>query len=150
MQYNTICVNAANAGLLDTRGPGITVTNMDRLNSLMPSDAFMRQLTIINSDNVLLPGRRQAIIWTNGGFLLIGPLETKVSEILTKTQFFSFAKMHMKISPVKRRPFRPEGDELLNGSRISCKSLSSSVPYNYGIMCHVDELVDSSTYPSWF
>ena len=31
-------------------------------------------LTIIGSDNGLSPGRRQAIIWTNAGILLIGPL----------------------------------------------------------------------------
>ena len=31
-------------------------------------------LTIIGSNNGLSPGRRQAIIWTNAGILLIGPL----------------------------------------------------------------------------
>ena len=31
------------------------------------------KLTIIVSDNGLSPGRRQAIIWTNAGILLIGP-----------------------------------------------------------------------------
>ena len=35
------------------------------------------KLIIIGSDNGLSPGRRQAIMWTNGGILLIGPLETK-------------------------------------------------------------------------
>ena len=38
------------------------------------------KLTIIGSDNGLSPGRRQAIIWTNAGILLIWPLETKFSE----------------------------------------------------------------------
>ena len=33
--------------------------------------------TIIGSDNGLSPGRRQAIIWTNAGILLVGPLGTK-------------------------------------------------------------------------
>ena len=32
------------------------------------------KLTIIGSDNGLAPGRRQAIIWTNAGILLIRPL----------------------------------------------------------------------------
>ena len=32
-------------------------------------------LTIIGSDNGLLPSLRQAIIWTNAGILLIRPLE---------------------------------------------------------------------------
>ena len=39
-------------------------------------------LTIIGSDNGLSPGRRQAIIWTNAGILLIGPLRANFSEIL--------------------------------------------------------------------
>ena len=34
------------------------------------------KLIIIASDNVLSPGRRQAIIWTNTGILIIGPLGT--------------------------------------------------------------------------
>ena len=38
-------------------------------------------LTIIGPDNGLLPGRRQAIFWTNAGILLIGPLGTNFSEI---------------------------------------------------------------------
>ena len=38
-------------------------------------------LTIIGSDNGLSPGRRQAIIWTSVGILLIGPLGTNFSEI---------------------------------------------------------------------
>ena len=33
-------------------------------------------------DNGLSPGRRQAIIWTSAGILLIGPLRTNFSEIL--------------------------------------------------------------------
>ena len=44
----------------------------------------VNQLTIIGSDNGLSPGRRQAIIWTNAGILLIGPLETNFREILIK------------------------------------------------------------------
>ena len=40
------------------------------------------KLTIIGSNNGLSPGRRQAIIWTNAGILLIGPLGTNFSEIL--------------------------------------------------------------------
>ena len=35
------------------------------------------KLTIIGSDNGLLPDRHQAIIWTNAGILLIGPLGKK-------------------------------------------------------------------------
>ena len=38
-------------------------------------------LTIIGPDNSLSPGRRQAIIWTNAGILLIGPWRTNFCEI---------------------------------------------------------------------
>ena len=51
------------------------------------------KLTIIGSDNGLSPDRRQAIIWTNDGLLLIGPLGTNFSEIV------------IKVSSAKRRPF---------------------------------------------
>ena len=61
--------------------------------------------TIIGSDNGLSPGRRQAIIWTNPGILLIGPLGTNFSEILIGIQTFSFRKMHLKVSSGKWRPF---------------------------------------------
>ena len=37
------------------------------------------KLTAIGSDNGLSPGRRQAIIWTNAGVMLIPPLMTNVS-----------------------------------------------------------------------
>ena len=46
------------------------------------------KLTIIGSDNGLSPGRRQAIIWTIAGILLIGPLGTNFSEILIDIQTF--------------------------------------------------------------
>ena len=47
------------------------------------------KLTIIGSDNGLSPERRQAIIWTNAGTLLIGPLGTNLSEILIEIYTFS-------------------------------------------------------------
>ena len=65
------------------------------------------KLTIIGSDNGLSPGRRQAIIWTNGGILLIGPLKTNFSEIFIEIHKFSFTKMHLKMSSGKWRPFCP-------------------------------------------
>ena len=62
-------------------------------------------LTIIVSDNGLSPGRRQAIIWTNVGRLLIGPLGTNFSEIIIEILTFSFKKMRLKASSAKWRPF---------------------------------------------
>ena len=63
------------------------------------------KLSIIGSDNGLSPERRQAIIWTNAGILLIRPLGTNFSEILIEVHTFSFTKMHLKMSFAKRRPF---------------------------------------------
>ena len=63
------------------------------------------KLTIIGSDIGLSPDRRQAIIWTNAGLLLIGPLGTYFIEILIEILTFSFKKMHLKVSSAKRRPF---------------------------------------------
>ena len=63
------------------------------------------KLTIIGSDNGLLPAQRQAIIWSNAGILLIGPLGTNLSEILIGIQTFSFTKMLLKMLSVKWRPF---------------------------------------------
>ena len=62
-------------------------------------------LTIIGSDNGLSPFRRQAIIWTNAGILLIRTLGTNFSEILGAIHSFSFLKMHLKMSSAKWRLF---------------------------------------------
>ena len=59
---------------------------------------YVGNLTIISSDNGLSPGRRQAIIWTNVGILLIGPIGTNFSEILIEIYTFSSKKMHLKMS----------------------------------------------------
>ena len=63
------------------------------------------KLTIIGSDNGLSTRRRQAIIWTNAGILLIGPLGTNFIEILIGIQTFSFKKMHFKMLSAKWHPF---------------------------------------------
>ena len=59
---------------------------------------FVSKLNIIDSDNGLPPGRRQAIIWINAGILLIWPSGTSFSEMLIEIQTFSFNKMHLKLS----------------------------------------------------
>ena len=63
------------------------------------------KLTIIGSDNGLSPGRRQAVIWTYAGLLLIRHLGTNFSEILIGIQTFSFKEMNLKLSSAKWRPF---------------------------------------------
>ena len=73
--------------------PDETLTHWGRVTHICIS-----KLTIIGSDNGLSPGRRQAIIWTNAGIMLIGPLRTNFSEILIEIFTFSFKKMHLKMS----------------------------------------------------
>ena len=65
----------------------------------------VNKLTIIGSDNGLSPSRRQAIIWTNAGILLIGTLRTNFREILIESRPFSLKEMHLKRSSGKRLPF---------------------------------------------
>ena len=84
------------------------------------------RLTIIGTDNGLSPGRRQAIIWTNAGILLIGPLGTNFNETSIAIHTFSFKKIHLKLSSGKWRPF-------FLGLDVSrdCSCLGGS----YGISC---------------
>ena len=50
------------------------------------------KLTIIGWDNGLSTGRRQAIISPNAWILLIRPLETNFSEILSQSAQTSYAR----------------------------------------------------------
>ena len=59
------------------------------------------KLTNVSSDNGLLPGQCQAIIWINAGKLLIRTWETNFSEI----NAFSYNKMHWNMLSAKWRPF---------------------------------------------
>ena len=63
------------------------------------------KLIIIGSDNGFSPDRRQAIIWTNAGSLLTGPLGTNFTEILIEILTLSFNEMRFKVLSAKRRPF---------------------------------------------
>ena len=61
-------------------------------------------ITIIGSDNGLSPGRCPAIIWTNDGILLFGPLGTNLSEIAIEILTFPFKKIWLKVSSAKWWP----------------------------------------------
>ena len=65
------------------------------------------KLTIIGSDNGLLPGRHQAIIWTNAGIWNIVNSNFWNSEILSEIHTFSFKKMYLKMLSAKWQPFCP-------------------------------------------
>ena len=94
------------------------------------------KLTIIGSDNGLSPDRRQAIILTNAGILLIGPLGTNFSEILIEILTFSFKKMRLKGSSAKRRPFCL-GLNVLMRPGIHCTSWASKMEF-WLCLCFTD------------
>ena len=75
---------------------------------------------IIGSDNGLSPVRRQAIIWTNAGILLIGPLGTNFSEILIGIHTFSCKKMFPKIWSAKWCPCCLSLNEFINIDQDEC------------------------------
>ena len=86
------------------------------------------KLAIIGSDNGLSPGRRQAIIWTNAGILLIWNLGTNFSEMLSEIHTFSFKKMHVKMSSATWRQLCIGLNVLIWCSHDISRSLS---PRNY-------------------
>ena len=85
------------------------------------------KLTIISSDNGLSPGRHQAIIWTNAGILLIGPLRTNFSEISIEIYAVSIKKMHLKMLSWKWRPFCL----CLNVLKDCCRILWLCIEFKY-------------------
>ena len=82
-----------------------TVTRFCLANWGRVTHICVSELTIIGSDNGSSPGRRQVIIWTNAGIMLIGALGTNFSEILIEIYTFSLKKMHLKGSSGKWRPY---------------------------------------------
>ena len=93
----TCCLSYTDNTMLDDL---VTLTHWGRVTHICVS-----KLTIIGSGNGLSPGRRQAIIWTNAGILLIRPLGTNFNEISIEILTFSFMKMRLKVSSAKWRPF---------------------------------------------
>ena len=77
------------------------------------------KLSTIVSDNGLSPGRRQAIIWNNGGILSIGLSGTNFSEILIEILIFSFKKMRLKMSSAKWRLLRLGLNELWRHNKLT-------------------------------
>ena len=100
MNISKLILQVPRRQIYNTRYTTVRLTHWGRVTLICVS-----KLTIIASDNGLSPDRRQAIIWTNAGILLIGPLGTNVSEILSESHTFSFKKMHLKTSSAKWRPF---------------------------------------------
>ena len=63
----------------------------------MTNNIWVSNLTIIGSDNGLLPCQRQAITWTNAWILLIRTLETNCNAVISEIRAFLFQKMHLKM-----------------------------------------------------
>ena len=86
------------------------------------------KITITGSDNGLSPRRRQAIIGTSVGMLLIGPLGTNFSEILSDIDIFSFKQNAIwKTAAILSRP------QCVNRLRIMCTLTAlSCLPFLFG------------------
>ena len=95
-QENRFCDSYSATGY-----PALVLTHWGRM-----AHICFGKLTIIGSDNGLSPVRRQAIIWTNAGILLIGPSGTNFSEILIEIQTFWLKKIRLKTSSAKCCSFR--------------------------------------------
>ena len=87
-------------GAVEVRPWSPCLTHWDRVTHI-----YIRNLSIISSNNGLSPVRRQAIIWTNGWIFVIVRLGTKFSDILIEICTFSFTKMNFKMSSGKWWPF---------------------------------------------
>ena len=79
----------------------IQITRIDRTLPILThwgrvTHICVGNLPIIGSDNGWSPCRRQDIIWTNAGLLLIVPLGTNFSEILFEILTFSLKKYAWK------------------------------------------------------
>ena len=81
---STVCYSAEvagvdpNLGLYNKHGTGNTQPMLFMLAGPLThwgrvTHVCVSEIIIIGPDNGLSPGRRQAIIWTNAGILLIGP-----------------------------------------------------------------------------
>ena len=77
------------------------------------------KIIIIGSDNGLSLDRHQAIICTDGGILIIGPLGINFCKISIAISTFSFKKMHLKMSSAKWRLFSLGLNELSDRSTQS-------------------------------
>ena len=97
--WQEVTIGWLDNGLVRFRWQTIILTHWGRVTHICIS-----KLTIIGSVNGLSPGRRQAIIWTNAGILLIGPLGTNLSEILIEIYTFSFKNVVWEMAAILSRP----------------------------------------------
>ena len=88
----------------ELRGVFCELTHWGRMTHICVS-----KLTIIGPGNGLSPGRRQAIVWTNIGILLIGPLSNKLQWNLYRNSYIfihenAFENVVWKMVAILSRP----------------------------------------------
>ena len=127
------------------RVPGVSLTHWGRVTHMC-----VGYLTIIGSNNSLSPGRRQAIISTNAGILLIWPFGTNCSEILIKIHTFSFTKIHLKMSSGKLRPFCFGLNVLDCNNCLFVVIYTYTAWYNWTISMTNDDVMTWTLFPSYW
>ena len=92
----------------------------------------------MGSDNGLSPGRSQAIISTNAGIFLIGPLETNFSEIFIEIKIFSLTNLRLKVSSAKVAAIlsRPQCVKILTMNRVPPEYSIRTVMMNSQLTYH--------------
>ena len=95
--------------------------------------------TIIGSDNGLAPTRRQAIIWTNAGILLIGTLGKKLQWNFTRMSFIliqenAYENVVWKMAAILSRP---RCVKIYNPEEICCFASPAGmiINSNTGLKC---------------
>ena len=104
------------------------------------------KLIIIGSDSGLSPGRRQAIIWTNDGILLIRTFRTNFSEIVSEIHTFSSKKMRSKCR-------QENGGHLVSAwmcIRLNTRLLQSVIPKSrFGMLCNLLPRFEQDPIQTW-
>ena len=102
------------------------------------------ELTVIGSDDGLSPGRRQAIIWTDVGISLTGPLGTNFIVILIRIQTFSFKKaledIVCEMASILSRPQCVDKKSLVLPLTCACWTWTAAVAL----------ITDTSSDKAWF
>ena len=107
------------------------------------------KLTITGSDNGLSPGRRQAIIWTNAGILLIRPLGINFSEIFNEIQTFSLKKIRLKMLSAKCCSFCL-GFNVLRFPFIVCFHYPANYEVNFEVKCQLEHKPDMGSSSKYY
>ena len=128
----------------------IFLVDMKLINSLgRVTHICVCKITIIGSDNDLLPGRRQAIIWTNDGILLIRTLGRNFSQFLNEIHTFSFKKIPLKMSSAKWRPFCLGLNVLNNPPRYGHACLAAIIGITVSVPYHVSKTLMIDLTVTW-